>query len=89
MTFDVRVSRFWTTESRNGSATKDAAEWLSDYLTDVGGGARSADVKNAAKAVGHSDRTLTRARQKLRITAESQGFPRVTYWILPTETTVR
>ena len=65
------------------SATKEAVEWLEDYLSSVGGGATSAEIKQAAKSVGHSDRTLARARHKLHITTESHGFPRVTYWMLP------
>ncbi len=65
------------------SAIQDAAEWLSDFLASVGGGATSAACKAAGKAVGHSERTLGRARVSLHLITESQGFPRVTYWMLP------
>jgi hypothetical protein len=65
------------------SAMQEATDWLEDYLTSVGGGAASSEVKKAAHAVRITDRTLARARQKLKVTAESQGFPRVTWWVMP------
>lgn len=65
------------------SAIQEATDWLEDYLGQAGGGAPSDDVKSAGKAAGHSERTLKRASQKLGITTESQGFPRITYWVLP------
>ncbi len=67
------------------TATRDATEWLRDYLQTAGGGAPSGEIKAAAKEAGHAERTLTRARQQLRITPEPQGFPRVTYWLLPAD----
>ena len=70
-------------DSDDKHATLDAADWLDDYLTSQGGTAESASVKKAARAAGHSDRTLHRARQKLHITTSSQGFPRKTWWNLP------
>ena len=68
-------------DSRN--ATKEAVEWLDDYLKSVGGCAASGAVKDNGKAVGHSVRTLDRARKQLKITVESSGFPRQTFWRLP------
>jgi len=65
------------------SATDEAVGWLDDFLTAAGGGAKSGTVKAAATAAGHSDRTLARARQRLRVTSESVGFPRETWWSLP------
>jgi len=65
------------------TATRDAVEWLGDYLPSVGGSADSAIVKAAGKAVGHSERTLARARKQLRVVATSTGFPRTTHWSLP------
>jgi energy-coupling factor transporter ATP-binding protein EcfA2 len=66
-------------------STQDAIVWLRDYLIDSGGGAESAQAKKHAKDCGHNERTLTRARQKLGVTVETQKgvFPRQTYWILP------
>ena len=60
-----------------------AADWLSDYLETQGGSADSAAIKRVAKAAGHSERALRRARERLRLLVESQGFPRVTTWSLP------
>lgn len=65
------------------SATTEAAEWLEDWLATQGGEASSADAKKAAKAAGHSDRTLKRASERLRVEVSSSGFPRMTYWSLP------
>lgn len=59
-----------------------AAEWLREYLS-VESNAKSADVKKAAHGAGFSDRTLQRARQKLRVEFKQEGFPRITYWSLP------
>jgi hypothetical protein len=64
-------------------ATTEAADWLYDYLTSVGGETAKADVEKAARAAGHSSRTLARARERLRIEYRSWGFPRRTYWALP------
>lgn len=65
------------------TATKDAVAWLGDYLKSVGGCAASVAVKENGAHVGHSLRTLQRARSTLKITTESSGFPRQTYWRLP------
>ena len=73
-------------EDRN--ATDEAADWLKDYLEASGGEADSKDAKRAGKAAGHSERTLARARTKLRITTRSEGFPRSTVWSLPVVPTV-
>lgn len=70
------------------TATQEAAGWLEDYLADKGE-ADSADVKKAAHAAGHSERTLQRARQKLRVSTRSDGFPRRSYWSLPTSGATR
>ena len=66
------------------SATEDAQMWLLDYLEHVGGSAPSAAVKASARAAGHSDRTIQRARKNLKLTSESSGFPQTTTWSLPT-----
>ena len=64
------------------SATQDAVEWLEAYLTQEGE-ADSAAVKKAARAAGHADRTLARAREKLRVVVKKNGFPPRTWWSLP------
>lgn len=65
------------------TATAEAAVWLVDYLTTVGGTAASAKIKLEGKAAGHSESALKKARIRKRISTESSGFPRVTYWSLP------
>lgn len=64
------------------TTTDEAAAWLSDYLTQQGY-CPSADAKRAGKRAGFSERTLQRAASKLKVVAESTGFPRRTYWSLP------
>lgn len=65
------------------SATSEAADWLSDYLTAQGGIDDSATIKREGHRAGHSVDALKRARKRLRAVVESQGFPRRTYWALP------
>ena len=70
-------------DSDTRTATQDAVGWLADYLKSVGGCAGSGAIKDNGHAVGHSLRTLQRARAKLGITTESSGFPRQTFWRMP------
>lgn len=65
-----------------GAAT-ECADWLRDHLTGQGGCAESGPTKRAARSAGHSEWALRRARERLSIVTESQGFPRVTTWSLP------
>ena len=65
------------------SERDEAADWLKDYLDSEGGSAPSADCKRHAKAAGHSERTLKRAMQHLKVVSHSLGFPRKTTWYLP------
>jgi hypothetical protein len=67
-------------ESR--SATSEAADWLRDYLLSVGGTSESAKVKEEGRRAGHSADALKRARTRVKVSAESSGFPRRTYWRL-------
>jgi hypothetical protein len=62
------------------SATSEAADWLSDYIEMCAGVAASADIKNAGRKAGHPEHALKRARQRLGLVIEHEGFPRVTYW---------
>lgn len=59
-----------------------AVELLADMLGD-GQCRRSKDVKAAAHTLGIPERTLKRAAQDVGVSMESMGFPRVTYWSLP------
>lgn len=65
------------------SQVTEAAEWMTDFLIVGGATAKSADVKKAGHAAGYSERTIQRARERLRLEVRSQGFPRCTWWSLP------
>lgn len=69
-----------TAETR--SATSEATDWLQDHLTSQGGTDESVSIKVAGRRAGHSERTLKRAMQRLKVTVSSEGFPRKTYWTL-------
>ncbi len=62
------------------SATSEAAGWLGDFIEMNGGVAASAEIKRAGIKAGHQEHTLKRARQRLGLVIEHDGFPRVTYW---------
>jgi hypothetical protein len=67
-------------------ATKDAKEWLRDFLGS--GEVDSKDVKVAAKSEGFGDKPLRNARTKLGVVVRRDGFGKdmVSWWGLPTET---
>lgn len=63
--------------------TEDAKAWLEDFFDEcVGREARRPDVIKAAHAAGHAERTIERARAKLKIARSYSGFPRVAIWRL-------
>lgn len=68
-------------EDRTERATAEA--WLEDYLTEQDK-APSFDAKKAARAAGIAERTLERARRSLGVISTNEGFPRKSYWSLPT-----
>jgi hypothetical protein len=84
----------WVGESSHGAAELLAVHddvpmalaevqyWLEDYLLQEGP-CRSRDVKDAGRKEGHSQRSIERAAQKLRVVARSEGFPRQTFWSMP------
>lgn len=65
------------------SAQSEAAMWLGDHLAERGGIDKSADIKKAGHAAGHSESTLKRAKGRLRLEVSTSGFPRTSYWALP------
>lgn len=71
-----------TADSR--SAVAEAGAWLHDFLTSVGGTSESSRIKEEGRREGHSQDALKRARARLKIRSEASGFPRRTYWSLPT-----
>jgi hypothetical protein len=70
-------------DTEDSGATAEAAQWLKDYLITERGSQESATTKGAGKDAGHSESALQRARTKLKVTTESRGYPRKTWWILP------
>ncbi|GIG11626.1 AAA family ATPase [Catellatospora coxensis] len=59
-----------------------AASWLVGFLMQAGGEAAKKDVLKAARAEGIADRTLDRARQQARVTADRSGFGGGSVWKL-------
>jgi 5S rRNA maturation endonuclease (ribonuclease M5) len=72
-----------TNDGGDRTATAEAADWLSDYLSQQGGQADSATIKKAGHGAGHSADALHRARKRLGLVTSSAGFPRRTVWELP------
>lgn len=68
--------------SDDDGAQSEAESWLQDYLTEQGA-VSSKEAKTEAAKVGIKDRTLQRASKRLGVTVDSRGFPRVTWWQLP------
>lgn len=67
------------------SKRAEAEEWLVEYLqARPDGREASAKVREAAEAAGIGDQPLRRAREHAGILVEQAGFPRQTYWQLPT-----
>ena len=72
-----------TESAGDRSATSEAADWLQDYLTSQGGTAASEAIIREGGRAGHSRPALHRARQRLHVRCDGRGFPRKTYWLLP------
>lgn len=75
---DLLASPVATDRSEVGKA----AEWLTGELAN-GDWRESRAVKGAAKAVGISERTLHRAKQRLDVVDRREGYPAVSEWRLP------
>lgn len=70
-----------TREDTDRTAIGEAAQWLRDYLDFHDGRVASAEAKDAAKKAGHTDASIRRARERLKVRVESEGFPRTTFWV--------
>jgi len=69
---------------KSTTKTGEAAHWLLAYLRrQAEGRASSSQVHDAAKAAGHGETPLRRARESLGVEITNEGFPKVTYWGLP------
>lgn len=64
-----------------GDALTDAVAFLQEVLSC--GSVAAGDVKKRARAEGLADRTLARARQRLGVKSERQGFGKGAIWFLP------
>lgn len=64
-------------------ARDEAEAWLEDYLTQHARSSSTDAKRDAQKSAGISERTLQRAAKKLGVVSTSEGFPRRTYWALP------
>jgi len=79
---DTRADELIDSRSNDERTDTDAAgEWLGDELAD-GQWRESREIKARAKAAGHSERTLKRAKQTLGIEDRREGFPAVSEWRL-------
>lgn len=67
----------------NRTATQEAADWLTDWLTAMGGTDESANIKREGRKLGHSEDSLKRARRRIGAPSTAEGFPRRTFWSLP------
>ena len=65
------------------SATREAADFIEDFLLSKGGSAPSAEVKKACLRAGISEGAINRGRKAAKIEMKSEGFPRTTTWLLP------
>ncbi len=80
------MANYESAHSEESEDKTEAAAWLEDYLT-VNGSVASTDAKTAARKVGISERSLKRASNSLGIQIEQKGFPRRTWWSLPSGAT--
>lgn len=67
-------------DSGKDDKLNEAVCWLEDYLSQ---NTPSRTVKADAKTAGISERTLSRAAEKLHVISTTEGFPRTTHWALP------
>jgi hypothetical protein len=65
------------------TALDEAAEWLEDYLDANHGRAEAGKILAAATRDGHKERTVQRARKKLGLVKEKDGFQGAWTWALP------
>ena len=63
-----------------GDARSVAEKWLTEYFVEHGGAVKAADVLKAAKADDIAERTLRRARDRMRVQVERKGFGAGAVW---------
>lgn len=65
------------------TAITEACDWLGDYMHVNGPRVSSGEIRKASDKAGHAIATVHRARRKLGLVVEFEGFPRESYWVLP------
>ncbi|MEU3396521.1 hypothetical protein [Streptomyces filamentosus] len=61
----------------------EAADFIRDYLTPLGGQALRSEVVRAAKNEGYNDSTTKRAATKLKLGSVASGQGAKRMWVLP------
>jgi hypothetical protein len=80
---ETRIGDALEASTENRSAIQDAMEWLTEYLTTVGGEAKASVALAEGKKAGHNDKTLRRARERLGYDFHKVGMPGVVVWSIP------
>lgn len=61
-------------DDETGESVASVANWLRDLVAEEGGRIDRRDVMKAAHAMGHKERTVHRAREKLNLIVQQSGF---------------
>ena len=71
-----------------GESVTSVSDWLRDLLSEEGGNLDRREVMKAAHAMGHKERTVHRAREKLGLSVQQHGFgkDKRSIWTWPDET---
>jgi hypothetical protein len=78
---DRRVRGIMADAGEERGERDEAARWLIDYLTDLGGEASAKDVKAAARAAGFAERALDRARQRAGVSTGRTGSGKAAVYV--------
>lgn len=68
------------------SAASEAGDWLIDYLNSQGGRADAGEIMREGSKAGHSKDSIRRAKNRLKVTSVSSGFPRRAVWFVSSTT---
>ena len=63
-----------TPNDESGESVASVSDWLRDLINDEGGRLDRREVMKAADAMGHKERTVHRARDKIGLIVEQHGF---------------
>jgi hypothetical protein len=82
-TTEVSVSDTLTEQRQDQGEQGEVEAWLTNYLADGGGSAKSAEVYRAADAAGYSRDQAKRAKKKLGVIATHPDIKGPWFWELP------